>query len=369
MSEHKNQWFRYFPGLGLGLQTKVLEKLVEKLHWVVAVILGFEALNFITSTAFGFSPEEYLRNKLSVYISETSSLVPIANFMYFHETVILLTIVALLMLIIHRLKVDTTDKNFRLTTSQNDLLARQSYFSAYAQCEVVFRNLAYENAHRDAEFFNALFVDVAVSDFSRATAAQIQSRLSAIHIALRVASHGLTNVLDAAKKLLDNMTGDTCAVCIQALENTGGDIEKADIETVMRDTESAASRLNVYKQSLDANDLSKRIFIDFEPFVIENDLKAKLNSNRIRSSSYNIGNLYNAVCIVPVPVLGNKNARPTASLCVDNMKGFPEDRQEACVHFAKELGWRVAVMQYRLVGLQLEKEKLEMALNEFGAVR
>jgi hypothetical protein len=374
---HLKRSFSYLPRLGAGLQTKALEKIVEKLHWAAAAILGFEALNFILFETTGFSLAEYLQTRISalanVYISKTSPLVPefllVSGFMSSHEIVIFLVILALLMFAIGRLRLDCSEKTARLSVSENGLRSHEEYLSAYERCEGAFHKLAYENAHRDAELFNALFVDGAVFDISKATYGEIQTRLSAIQVAIQIASRGLTNVMDAAKKLFDSMTGDSCAVCIQALENAEDDIEKADIETVIRDTESAAVRLNVYKQSLGANDLSKRIFIDLEPHVIENDLKTKLKSNNIRSSSYNIGSLYNAVCIVPVPVLGNKQTRPTASLCMDNIKGIPDDRREVCLHFAKELAWRAAVMQYRLVHLQIEKKKLEKALNDLGVVR
>ncbi len=196
------------------------------------------------------------------------------------------------------------------------------------------------------------------------------ARITIVKAAAGTVKTSLVNVLDAAKSLFEAMTGEECAACLQVLNQTPGlPIEDTDVYISARDSSSAAkrgtnSKIGTKSEShkVGLNTFSKRIFIENEDYIIENNLAERIKLGQIQSTSRNVGKTYDALFLFAIPNLYNEGV-PITILCIDNKTGVSKDKEDVCIHFGKELAWRIAVMQYRLEYLVQEYKKLEKVMD------
>jgi hypothetical protein len=334
---------------------------LERVALYVAIIaLVVEILKVIIGIADSLFPID-IRGDLKLYATSINDyipfVIPVTFFALRYAWIGLLVAVLALTLMLQSSKgrLEALRMIHRIKSEEADI--ERDYRLRYSACERVFHQLASQNAKGDRDLFNMLFVDF---PRPRLNKAEKLAHLQVVKAAAGVVKTNLVNILDAAKSLFDAMTGEECAACLQVLSYNARDrIENADVYTSLRDKASDAKRgtaLDSHKIS--SSSLSEQIFARNEEVVIENNLRQKIEDGLIKSSSRNVGLTYNAVCIFAIPNLAREGVTVTA-LCLDNMHGIPEDKINVCIHFGRELAWRIAVMQYRLDYLVREWRELE----------
>lgn len=169
--------------------------------------------------------------------------------------------------------------------------------------------------------------------------------------------NNLVDVLDATRQLFSDITKTKCAVCIQTMGHTSGEIEKAFVYTLQRDTDSAKTRKIGPKRPIARNSLNLRIFRDGEQRIVINNIASEIDQGRVITSSSAVGRLYNAAFIIAIPSIPGVETNdydPVSTLCIDNYEGFDNETLDQLILVAEELSFRISAMLYRLHMLDLE---------------
>jgi hypothetical protein len=301
------------------------------LERVVAVCLLVEGALFITSTLKVWS-SEYVPTGLSALIdAHLMAITAVTNLFLMLCTLTLLYLI----------------RNYR--RKRSTLEHTRSMLDRCRAPERLFRVMAHTNAKCDMFLVERLFIQ----PFN---AKSLDVVMSNIPLATSAVSLNIVRILNSTKDIISAAVGGApCAACVKVFtdRNDTSQIGEMRLITLARDDISDNDRQGVRMPSR-VNENTANIGLikvnGGEHFYLCNDLKAARAKREFTTVSADWERYYNATLVVPIPDLAENAVLPMRGLlCVDSMGGKFDD--DLCVHYLRELAWRIGVMLYRLEGL------------------
>jgi hypothetical protein len=234
---------------------------------------------------------------------------------------------------------------FALTTAVLQLVTGR-YFTARAlltkdeKIAPAFLNIAYSNAICDKTLFDGLFLTLHAEKLAHAQDfAPIDSARTTTHTNMR-------DLINKAAEIFTEFTGTKCAVCIKLPRACG---DKKMVSAFLRDSTSAAERINMEKKKygLDENSAFEHIAFRRGPFFVCDDLLKAKAEDDYKNSRDGWERAYTATIVsgIFVPEQEDNTNNLLGFLCVDNIGGGFEN--STCIRHITELSWRLSVMLYR----------------------
>ena len=209
--------------------------------------------------------------------------------------------------------------------------------------------MAHTNAQCDMLLFEKLFNQ----PFS---AKSMDAIVSNIPLAISQVSINIVRILNTTADIISAAIGGApCAACVKVFtdRNDTSQIGEMRLITLARDETSDNERPGV-KMAARVRENSANLGLikvnGGEHYYMCNDLKAAVSKREYATASSDWHRYYNATLVVPIPDLAENAVLPMRGLlCVDSLEGkFDHD---LCVHYLKELAWRIGVMLHYLEGL------------------
>ncbi len=223
-----------------------------------------------------------------------------------------------------------------------------SFLNRYRLSAAHFLTIAANNCVVDAELFQSLFADLTKTITEERNCINshpvigVAMRHATVN-ALQLTKRNVRDILNELRDINSAYTGKACATCLKLPSS-----KRDSVIIIERDGASKTDRGRNIAQSINGNTAFVQIESQGKDHFASNDLKALAAKDQYSNPRNGWQKLYNSSMVVPLPSPMDQGSN-IGFLCIDSLNGRLDDPQ--CLHYAKEVAYRLSAMVYRLGAL------------------